>query len=85
MADVVLKNVVKRFKTVTAVQDLNIEINDQEFAVFVGPSGCGKTTALRMIAGLETVTAGDIYIGRCVGGQSPCNSNSCQRHPSGYR
>ena len=63
MADVVMNNVVKRFKSVTAVQNLNIHIKDQEFAVFVGPSGCGKTTALRMIAGLEEVTAGDIFIG----------------------
>jgi multiple sugar transport system ATP-binding protein len=63
MSNVILKNVAKRFKTVTAVDDLSIEIHDKEFAVLVGPSGCGKTTALRMIAGLETVTSGEIYIG----------------------
>jgi multiple sugar transport system ATP-binding protein len=63
VASVTLKNVVKRFKSVTAVDNLNIEVQDREFAVFVGPSGCGKTTALRMIAGLEDVTEGDIYIG----------------------
>ncbi len=63
MANVILKNLVKRFGTVTAVDDLSIEIHDKEFAVLVGPSGCGKTTALRMIAGLETITSGEIYIG----------------------
>ncbi len=63
MAGVLLKNVVKRFKNTTAVDRLTIEIQDKEFAVLVGPSGCGKTTALRMIAGLEAVSSGEIYIG----------------------
>ena len=63
MANVILKNLVKRFGAVTAVDNLSIEIHDKEFAVLVGPSGCGKTTALRMIAGLETITSGEIYIG----------------------
>jgi multiple sugar transport system ATP-binding protein len=63
MANVILKDVVKQFKTATAVDRLSIEIPDREFAVLVGPSGCGKTTALRMIAGLEPVTSGEIYIG----------------------
>jgi len=63
MANVILKDVVKRFKTATAVDHLSIEVRDQEFAVLVGPSGCGKTTALRMIAGLEPVSSGEIYIG----------------------
>ncbi len=63
MASVTLKNVVKQFKSVTAVENLSIEIQDREFAVLVGPSGCGKTTALRMVAGLEPVTSGEIYIG----------------------
>ena len=63
MANVILKNVVKRFGAVTAVDNLSIEIRDREFAVLVGPSGCGKTTALRMIAGLETITSGEIFIG----------------------
>ncbi|HUL30771.1 MAG TPA: sn-glycerol-3-phosphate ABC transporter ATP-binding protein UgpC [Thermodesulfobacteriota bacterium] len=63
MSNVILKNVTKRFKSVTAVDHLSIEIQDREFAVLVGPSGCGKTTALRMIAGLETATSGEIYIG----------------------
>jgi multiple sugar transport system ATP-binding protein len=63
VAGVTLKNVVKRFKSVTAVDNLSIEIQDREFAVLVGPSGCGKTTALRMIAGLESVSSGEIHIG----------------------
>jgi len=63
VAKVTLRNLVKRFKAVTAVDHLNIEIQDREFAVLVGPSGCGKTTALRMIAGLEEASAGDIFIG----------------------
>ena len=63
MAKVTLKNVVKRYGSVTVVNDLSIEIQDKEFAVLVGSSGCGKTTALRMIAGLETITSGEIYIG----------------------
>jgi multiple sugar transport system ATP-binding protein len=63
VASVTLKKVVKQFKSVTAVNSLSIEIHDREFAVLVGPSGCGKTTALRMIAGLESVSSGEIYIG----------------------
>jgi multiple sugar transport system ATP-binding protein len=63
VANVILKNLVKRFNSVTAVDDLSIEIRDREFAVLVGSSGCGKTTALRMIAGLETITSGEIFIG----------------------
>ena len=46
-----------------AVKDFNMEIEDGEVIVFVGPSGCGKSTTLRMIAGLEDITAGDLYIG----------------------
>lgn len=63
MANVILKNLTKKFKEVIAVDDLSIEIKDKEFAVLVGPSGCGKTTTLRAIAGLEETTSGEIYIG----------------------
>lgn len=63
MAGVVLKNVVKRFGDVVAVNKVDLEIKDKEFIVLVGPSGCGKTTTLRMIAGLEEVDEGEIYIG----------------------
>jgi multiple sugar transport system ATP-binding protein len=61
MAKVVLESVVKKFGSVTAVDDLSIEIADREFVTLVGPSGCGKTTTLRMIAGLERATAGQIF------------------------
>jgi multiple sugar transport system ATP-binding protein len=63
MATVVFENVTKQFDAYTAVKDFNLEINDQEFLVLVGPSGCGKTTSLRMLAGLEDITKGNIYIG----------------------
>ena len=63
MAEVSLRNVRKIFdKDVVAVDDANIEIRDREFVVLVGPSGCGKSTTLRMVAGLEEVTSGEIYI-----------------------
>ncbi|MBX3111786.1 MAG: ABC transporter ATP-binding protein [Fimbriimonadaceae bacterium] len=64
MAGVTFKNISKVFgKDVKAVDNLNLAINDKEFMVLVGPSGCGKTTALRMIAGLEEATDGDLHIG----------------------
>jgi multiple sugar transport system ATP-binding protein len=63
MADVVLRKVVKRFDDVEAVRAIDLDIPDNEFVVLVGPSGCGKSTTLRMIAGLEEVTSGDIRIG----------------------
>src|SRR5262245_36522201 len=63
MARVVFDHITKRFGDVTAVNDLNLEIEDEEFMVLVGPSGCGKTTSLRMLAGLEQVSSGAIYIG----------------------
>ncbi len=63
MASVTFENVVKRYGNVTAVSNLNLEIPDKEFLVFVGPSGCGKSTSLRMLAGLEDISEGTIYIG----------------------
>ena len=64
MADIVFKNVVKTYDNgVTVIPDLNLEIKDKEFVVLVGPSGCGKSTTLRMIAGLEGITEGDLLIG----------------------
>ncbi len=63
MAAVTLEHVYKKFGDTTVVRDVSIEIRDKEFLVLVGPSGCGKSTILRMIAGLEEVTDGDIYIG----------------------
>lgn len=63
MAEVLLKDVTKKFGNFVAVNRVSLEITDGEFVVLVGPSGCGKTTTLRMIAGLEEVTEGSIYIG----------------------
>ena len=68
MAKVTVNHVYKIYPgekgtNVTAVEDVNLEIADREFVVLVGPSGCGKSTTLRMIAGLEEISRGDIYIG----------------------
>ncbi len=63
MASIKFEHVWKRFNEVTVLKDLNLEIGDGEFMVLVGPSGCGKTTSLRMIAGLEEISSGDLRIG----------------------
>jgi multiple sugar transport system ATP-binding protein len=63
MASVTLEHVSKRFGDTTVVRDVSLEIEDKEFLVLVGPSGCGKSTILRMIAGLEEVSTGNVYIG----------------------
>jgi multiple sugar transport system ATP-binding protein len=63
MARVLFENVTKKFGDTVAVRDFNLEIPDKEFLVLVGPSGCGKSTILRMLSGLEELTAGNIYIG----------------------
>jgi len=66
MSGVMFEHVSKEFGNVTAVNDLNLAVDDKEFLVFVGPSGCGKTTALRLLAGLEEITKGTIKIGERV-------------------
>jgi multiple sugar transport system ATP-binding protein len=72
MALVLLKNLNKKFEDTHAVKDVNLEIRDREFVVLVGPSGCGKTTTLRMVAGLEEVSSGEISIdGRVVNDLPP--------------
>ncbi len=73
MAEVILKNVTKIYEGGNkAVDDVNIEIHDKEFVVLVGPSGCGKSTTLRMIAGLEEITDGEMFIdGKKVNDVSP--------------
>nr|MCU0465882.1 ATP-binding cassette domain-containing protein [Anaerolineae bacterium] len=63
MASVTFRNVYKRYGNAAVVNDLNIDIADKEFLVFVGPSGCGKSTSLRMLAGLEEISEGEIWIG----------------------
>lgn len=63
MARIILENLTKKFGPAEAVKDISLEVEDGEFLVLVGPSGCGKSTTLRMIAGLEEVTSGKIYIG----------------------
>ena len=64
MAGLTLKGIYKKYPGgVVAVSDVNLEIRDKEFIVLVGPSGCGKSTTLRMIAGLEEISEGELYIG----------------------
>src|SRR5262245_64089821 len=63
MAQVTLRKVVKMYDEVQAVRGIDLDIVDKEFIVLVGPSGCGKSTTLRMIAGLEEISGGDIAIG----------------------
>ena len=62
MAGITLSQINKRWGSVVGVKDFNLEIDDKEFIVLLGPSGCGKTTTMRMIAGLETPTEGDIIV-----------------------
>lgn len=72
MASITLKHVHKRWGDFVGVDDFDLEIKDREFLVLLGPSGCGKTTTMRMIAGLEEVTSGEIWIGdRKVNGLEP--------------
>src|ERR1700676_5302401 len=74
MADVLLRNVVKRYGNYEAVRGISLEIPDTKFVALVGPSGCGKTTTLRMIAGLEDISEGDICIGgRVINDVAPKN------------
>jgi multiple sugar transport system ATP-binding protein len=63
MASISIRNLVKSYGKFPVIHDLNLEIADHEFVVFVGPSGCGKSTLLRIIAGLEPITSGELYIG----------------------
>jgi multiple sugar transport system ATP-binding protein len=66
MSRVLIKNLNKMYDDFHAVKDVNLEIRDKEFLVLVGPSGCGKTTTLRMVAGLESITSGQVLIGDVV-------------------
>ena len=73
MSEVVMKGLKKVYDNkVTAVHDVNLEIKDKEFIVLVGPSGCGKSTTLRMVAGLEEISDGELYIdGKLVNDVAP--------------
>ncbi|MBC15745.1 MAG: glycerol-3-phosphate ABC transporter ATP-binding protein [Desulfovibrio sp.] len=76
MANVQLKKVIKRYGSVEVVHGIDLEIQDNEFIVLVGPSGCGKSTVLRMVAGLEEISGGEIVIGdRVVNQESPKDRN----------
>ena len=66
MAQVTLRKIVKKYDDTLAVRGIDLDIADKEFVVLVGPSGCGKSTTLRMIAGLEEITGGEIAIGGTV-------------------
>ena len=72
MAEIQLKNLTKRWGSFVGVDNFNLTIHDEEFLVLLGPSGCGKTTTMRMIAGLEDVTEGEVIIdGKIVNGLEP--------------
>ena len=76
MSSITLKNITKAYGNAIVIQNLNLKINDKEFLVLVGPSGCGKSTILRMVAGLEDITDGELYIGdKLVNDVSPRDRN----------
>jgi multiple sugar transport system ATP-binding protein len=76
MAEVRLEKVFKKYDEVVAVSDFNLTIADKEFVVLVGPSGCGKTTTLRMIAGLESISSGNVYIGESLINKLPAKDRN---------
>ena len=83
MADVVLKKVQKSYGEAHVLRDIDLEVRDGEFMVFVGPSGCGKSTLLRTIAGLEDVTAGELSIGgRVVNDVPPAERAALETPPT---
>ena len=71
MARVLIRSLNKKYGEVHAVKDVNLEVRDKEFLVLVGPSGCGKTTTLRMVAGLESISSGEVIIGDTVVNELP--------------
>src|SRR5438132_1139574 len=76
MCRIVLRGLRKDFGSATVLRDIDLEIREQEFCVFIGPSGCGKSTLLRLIAGLEDASAGEIEIdGRLVNDVPPAQRN----------
>ena len=79
MAQVTLRKVVKRYDDIEAVRGIDLDIADKEFVVLVGPSGCGKSTTLRMIAGLEEITDGEIAR------SAARSSTTCRRRTATWR
>jgi ABC-type Fe3+/spermidine/putrescine transport system ATPase subunit len=77
MGSVTIKNLYKQFEGVTALEDVNLEIEEGEFFALLGPSGCGKTTTMRCVAGFETPTSGSIYIGDQDISMVPTNKRNC--------
>ena len=76
MSAISIRSIRKEFKGHQALKSISLEVRDQEFCVLLGPSGCGKTTLMRIIAGLETQTSGDVFIGeRCMNGLPPRERN----------
>jgi ABC-type sugar transport system ATPase subunit len=83
MSEVKLNNVVKSFGPVQVIKGIDLEVRSGEFVVFVGPSGCGKSTLLRMIAGLESITSGNISIGGTVVNDLPPRARDIAMVPVG--
>ena len=83
MASISLKNICKKYPNgFEAVKDFNMEIEDKEFIIFVGPSGCGKSTTLRMVAGLEDISSGELLIdGKLVNDVEPKGPGYCNGIP----
>src|SRR5580658_8676731 len=73
MASLTLRNIRKAYDDNEVMRDINLDIADGEFVVFVGPSGCGKSTMLRMIAGLEDITEGELYIDDLLANEVPAS------------
>ena len=86
MANVSLRHVYKIYDGgVTAVTDFNLEIADKEFIILVGPSGCGKSTTLRMIAGLEDISKGELYIGDTLANDVAPKDSYCSQNENSCR
>ena len=83
MATVRLSNIRKNFGDVEVIKGIDLDVDDREFCVFVGPSGCGKTTLLRMLAGLEEISSGDLLIdGEKVNDVPPAKTWACDGLPN---
>src|SRR5699024_12550408 len=76
-SDIKIRNLIKRFGDTTALEDINIDMQDGEFFALLGPSGCGKTTTMRAIAGFEKPTSGEIYMGGEMINSKPANKRNC--------